>query len=128
MADTLTYSQSGHKFTWKGKTYGGNAKTYSGNGTRKNKPASQCVRDHGPIPRGKYKLGKIGSHPKLGTNVIKLTPEDTTVMCGRSNFYIHGDKKSPAPQGNASEGCIVTPLSIRLMISKEKITEMEVVK
>jgi hypothetical protein len=126
---TIQYSQSKAQFTYEGKTYGGKPTTYAGKGNYKNSAASQCVRDNGPLPRGKYKIGRLEAHhPKLGKHVIKLTPENNLLMCGRSHFYIHGDKVPPAKQGDASDGCIVTPLSIRFMIRDKKITELEVVK
>jgi hypothetical protein len=126
---TIQYSQSKAQFTWEGKTYGNPPSTYSGNGKWKNQSASQCVRNHGPLPRGKYNIGKmLRSHGSLGKHVIPLTPQNNLLICGRSHFYIHGDKIAIALRGTASDGCIVTPFTIRKMIDDNKISELEVVK
>lgn len=92
-------------------------KGYAGAGSLKNDPASQCVSDLGPIPRGEYTIGSIGDHGPSGQlrRSLPLTPSPANNMCGRSNFLIHGD--SAANPGWASGGCII----IRERDLREKI-------
>lgn len=86
---------------------------YSGAGSLKNDPASQCVSDLGPIPRGEYSIGAIGDYGPSGQlkRALPLTPAPSNAMCGRSNFLIHGD--SAANPGWASAGCIIIGREIR---------------
>jgi hypothetical protein len=122
----IQYSQSQSHFIWNGKIYGISPSTYSGRLPWKNKSAGQCVKNYGPIPRGFYKIGAPTELKRntLGPFVLPLTP-DGAAMCGRDHFYIHGD--SVSHPGQASDGCIVTTRTIREMINKNKITELEVV-
>jgi len=76
---------------------------YAGAGQLKNDPASQCVSDLGPIPRGWYTIGIATSKPAPVT--LPLKPDDTNDMCGRTGFLIHADNVQRP--GWASEGCIV---------------------
>jgi hypothetical protein len=43
---------------------------------------------------------------------IRLQPDNSTDVCGRSGFFMHGDNST----GVASEGCIVMPLAVRQRI------------
>jgi hypothetical protein len=123
----LTYSQTHAQFTWQGKKYGHPPSTYSGSSKYHNNPDKQCLKDNGPLPRGKYKIGKYIAHNhKLGWFVLPLTPDASNSMCGRGHFYIHGDNK--AKNYTASEGCIITTRAIRNMIVRDKIKELEVVR
>jgi hypothetical protein len=91
-------------------------KGYSGNGKGRLNPAMQCVKNVGVLPANTYKLTHCqdymhGSTPRPCSFV--LTPTDTSKMCGRNDFLIHGcqcctscDKTSP-PCGSCSAGCIV---------------------
>lgn len=63
----------------------------------------------GPIPRGRWKLGQPYHSAKTGPLSIPLSPLPGTETYGRSAFLIHGDNK----EGDASEGCIVAPRSVR---------------
>lgn len=89
---------------------------YSGSLSKggKNDPSKQCERDIGPIPRGRYTVGPPGPGPSPYS--LRLTPDSSNQMCGRSNFLIHGD--SVSHPGDASEGCIILSRSEREAIVK----------
>jgi hypothetical protein len=89
---------------------------YSGSLSKggKNDPRKQCEQDIGPIPRGLYRIGPPGPGPSPYS--LRLTPDPSNDMCGRSNFLIHGD--SISHPGNASEVCIILSRSEREAIVK----------
>jgi hypothetical protein len=98
---------------------------YSGNGEYKNNPDFQNIPMHGPLPCGKYTIGSIESnHPKLGPDVMELTPDPANQMYGRSGFFIHGDSK--VEPGTASDGCIIFNRIVRIGIAASKDTQLEV--
>lgn len=101
------------------------AQGYSGHGEGKNNPAAEGVRNTGPIPAGKWKVGPAYQHPRKGGCVLPLTAALGTSTHGRSGFLIHGD--SLVNPGTASEGCIVLPYQARERLSREKVTELHVV-
>ena len=75
---------------------------FAGRGDHKNKSASECVLNFGPIPRGLWNMVEwIPHHPTAGPKVIRLQPQPDTVVCGRSGFLIHGGGS------NSSQGCII---------------------
>lgn len=77
---------------------------YAGAPGYKDNPGYECLKDKGPLPRGKYRMaGPIAHHPVAGRYVIRLTPCSGKAMCGRDGFLIHGDNG----KGTASHGCIV---------------------
>ena len=107
-----TYSQKTGYLTRGGHTY---SKTgYSGAGVGKNNPAMQDKRAVGPIPRGKYKIGKARDTDLHGPHVMDLTPDGHNAL-GRTEFLIHGD--SVSHPGTASQGCIILPRAVREKIS-----------
>ena len=63
-------------------------------------------------------------HLHCGTYVIRLEPDPSNNMCGRSGFLIHGDSKTHP--GSASQGCIVLPIKYRkdMWTSGDKILEV----
>jgi len=69
----------------------------------RNDPAFSCLKDKGPLPPGLYTMYDGRNH--ITVNSIKLEPLDTSVMCDRDNFYIHGGNAA----GTASQGCIILP-------------------
>ena len=76
-----------------------------------NDPANECVKNNGPLPRGKYTIGAPYNSTKTGPYTLPLIPDCSNNMCGRNEFRIHGDSgKHP---GAASEGCIVTDFNTR---------------
>lgn len=88
---------------------------YSGKGDGKNNPQFQGVVDVGPIPQGRYTIGEpILKTPLHGPYVLPLTPATSNIMFGRAGFLMHSD--SIVHPGEASEGCIVCPYSLRIEI------------
>ena len=98
---------------------------YSGSGAGKNNPAAQQMRNIGPIPRGRYTIGKGYTHKSKGPVCMRLTPDATNEMFGRRGFLIHGD--SIHEPGTASNGCIVVGRMARLEIATSGDRELEVV-
>lgn len=89
-------------------TYG-----YAGAYYGKNSPASESVRNIGPLPAGFYTI----ESPRDTVHspfTLPLLPYADNEMFGRSGFLIHGDKIG-AP-GTASQGCIILSRDIRHMI------------
>jgi len=89
---------------------------YSGAGAGKNNPEMENVHDVGPIPRGRYRIGKPVDTVTHGPRVLPLTPFPENKMFGRSGFLMHGD--SVVNPGTASEGCIVQP-----RFARERVAE-----
>jgi peptidoglycan hydrolase-like protein with peptidoglycan-binding domain len=92
---------------------------YSGKqGIWQNNVAYEREKDHGPIPRGIWKMknsaemAEIRSTPT--SNTIPLVPMPETSTYGRHSFLIHGDHITEP--GTASEGCIVLGKDERLKI------------
>jgi hypothetical protein len=87
---------------------------YSGSPEGKNNPLMQAIHDVGPIPVGFYTMqGPVDSHVH-GPYAIPLEPDQLNEMFGRTGFMCHGD--SVVEPGNASEGCIIMPHAVRVMM------------
>jgi hypothetical protein len=99
---------------------------YAGKGNAKNDPDQQCVADMGPIPRGYYNIQPAVTHPKLGPVAIPLDPDTSNTMCGRSGFFMHGDKVSDP--GNASEGCVIMKRTTREGVDASDDKRLQVVR
>lgn len=84
---------------------------YAGRDKGKNNPEMQNVKATGPLPRGKYKIGKPYDSEKVGPFALPLIPDPSNEMFGRDDFRIHGDSKK-AP-GTASHGCMIFPRDVR---------------
>ena len=98
---------------------------YSGNSGYCNKPDFEHVRDYGPIPRGRYRIGHAHYSANTGSYSMNLTPVDHHAH-GRTLFRIHGDsRKLP---GGASHGCIVLPLDIRKKIAESGDIHLQVTR
>lgn len=119
---TWTFAQKSGVLTHNGKFI----KTgYAGFGEGKFNPSMQCVRNVGPLPRGKYIMkALILKHQTCGEYVIRLEPDPGNNMCGRSGFLIHGDSKTHP--GSASQGCIILTIKYRkdMWNSGDKILEV----
>lgn len=100
-------------------------KGYSGFNEYANDPTKVKEKAKGPIPPGKYKIGKAYQHDHLGPVVMNLDPLPGTDTFGRSLFRIHGDNSTPAPF-DGSWGCIVASRPIREAINKSQDRVLEV--
>jgi hypothetical protein len=99
---------------------------YSGAPGAVNNPGQEYVHSIGPIPRGRYHIGRLeGHHGHLGPNVMHLTPVGHNAY-GRTRLYIHGD--NAALNHSASEGCVILPRDIRLRIAHSRDHTIEVVR
>ena len=98
---------------------------YSGKGPDKNNPASEAVKNLGPLPTGRYHILPPVDTMTHGPFVLWLTPDPGNDMMGRSGFGIHGD--SIVAPGTASEGCIILPRFARDRIAESGDAELEVV-
>ena len=92
---------------------------YSGFEEGKNNPAMEAVVNVGPIPQGRYTIGKAYDHPHLGPCVMNLTPIKHYALF-RTDFRIHGDNMTH----NASHGCIILNHDIREMIAANPDKEL----
>ncbi|RRZ90277.1 tlde1 domain-containing protein [Erwinia sp. 198] len=92
---------------------------YAGAPGYKDNPEYECLRNRGPLPRGKYRIvGVPFTHKKAGRFTLRLEPDKGNSMCGRDNFLIHGDsRKDP---GTASNGCIILAPEHRKTIWESK--------
>jgi hypothetical protein len=88
---------------------------YSGRGVGLNNPAEQAVEDVGPIPQGEWTIGRFfDDEGGKGPLVAHVTAAPGTETYGRSGFMIHGDNE--AANHTASEGCIILPRGLRVMV------------
>lgn len=83
-------------------------------GEGKNDPSTQATRNVGPLPVGFYRIGPPIHHPTAGPFTLRLEPDPSNEMFGRSGFLIHGDSAVP---GAASKGCIVVSREVRGLIA-----------
>lgn len=119
-----TYHQRSHYMSKNGRKV---ANGYSGNGDAKDNPSKQHVKNHGPIPRGKYRIvGKPFHHPHTGPYTLRLQPAGANKMFGRDGFMIHGD--SINHPGQASDGCIILSRSARQEIWESGDKTIEVIE
>lgn len=86
---------------------------YAGRYEGKNNPAMQDVKETGPLPVGWYDMKEERDHPDLGPAAIQLVPRVENQMFGRNDFWMHGERKPPAPTGFASKGCIIQSRPVR---------------
>ena len=98
---------------------------YSGNGYGYNNPAAQVVKKVGPIPQGKYTIDPSCTDAQVGPCAMRLVPDPTNLMFGRSGFFIHGD--NAAMNRTASEGCIVLSRTIRELIAGSSDFDLTVI-
>lgn len=96
-------------------------KGYSGHGIGKSNPHWVDVHEAGPIPPGRWRIGKPRDTQTHGPYVLPLTPEPETDTHGRGSFLIHGDSlHSP---GTASLGCIILARDVREQIGENLATD-----
>ena len=113
------YSQSSGRLTHDGEMAGTG---YSGTGKGRNNPGMEDHQNLGPIPRGRYRIGRAYDTASHGPHVMALTPIEHNAR-GRSGFLIHGDNR----RHDASKGCIILPRDIRDRISSSGDDVLEVV-
>lgn len=88
---------------------------YAGHGTGLNNPDFQAVKSTGPIPRGKWEIGKFFDNPgHLGRIIAALRPVEVKMLYGRGGFFIHGDNSKG--DNSASDGCIILSKKLREFI------------
>jgi len=97
---------------------------YSGRDPWRNNPAGKSVVDFGPIPPGKWRIGRPYKHAILGPCVMNLDPIAGTETFARSGFRIHGDNA----RHDASHGCPILGPSLRTLIAASGHTVLEVVE
>ena len=89
---------------------------YSGKGVGLNNPNFQWQHDVGPIPQGRWVVGKFFDDlGGKGPVVAYLSPADATETFHRSGFMIHGDNSEH--NHSASEGCIILGPGLRRMMA-----------
>jgi hypothetical protein len=92
---------------------------YSGRGAGLNNPLLQNHPGLGPIPQGKWIMGKfIDDIGHKGPIVTHLSPVEGTNTFGRDGFMIHGDNMHR--DDTASEGCIILAHDLRELIAKSE--------
>lgn len=109
----FTFEQATGKFSNGGELL---AIGYAGHGAGKNNPEAQELSNIGPIPAGRWKIGKPFDHPHLGPLTLPLVALEGTQTFGRMLFRIHGD--NPEHIGASSDGCIILPRDVREQIQK----------
>ena len=83
------------------------------------------MEDIGPIPPGRYRIGKPYTHSRLGPLTMNLYPAKENEMYGRRDFRIHADSiKKP---GEGSDGCPTASHDVREMIGRSLDRYLDVV-
>ena len=118
-----TYRQSTGELALDGKIVGVG---YAGKGIGKNQPSMQSVPDCGPIPQGTYTIGAAVDTADHGPFAMRLYPDPSNEMFGRSGFWLHGD--SVVHPGDASEGCIIMPLAARVNVHESGDRRLRVIE
>jgi hypothetical protein len=96
---------------------------YSGAGLDRNNPNRESIRDSGPTPRGRYRIGAPENTAAHGPHVLRLTPVGHNAL-GRSGCLIHVDNTSHS----TSRGCIILGPDVRHSISQSGDTDLEVIR
>ena len=98
---------------------------YSGKGEGKNNALMQNVRDVGPIPCGLYTIEPPADDPKVGAYAMRLTPDPSNQMFGRTDFLCHGDNM--LGNESASEGCVILNKIVRYRMWQSGVRCLRVV-
>lgn len=101
-----TYAIASGALSRDGETCG---RGYSGFGEGRDNIGKVKVPMVGPIPPGRYRIGKPYAHARLGPVTMNLDPMPGTDCFGRSLFRIHGDNATH----DASHGCIILSRILR---------------
>lgn len=94
---------------------------YAGKRGGRNNPSCESLKGYGPLPRGRYWVGRAYHHPRLGRWTFPLAQVEGETF-GRSAFRIHGDNQAH----DASQGCIVLPLGCRMHLAECGVSRLEV--
>lgn len=95
-----------------------------------NNSALERIPNVGPVPQGNYTIGPqrtITITTSSGTvlpGAMRLAPDGSNWMLGRSGFIIHGGNMQSR---TSSEGCIIQPPSIRDQIGNSGDRTLRVV-
>lgn len=87
----------------------------------------------GPLPRGTYIVGSLGSHGKVGLNSMFLDPTYATAQKILSlhrtpyEFYMHANAFNKLPS-SSSEGCIVICHAARMFVGNGIAKILEVMR
>ena len=119
-----TYSQTSGAFRGGVGTTVIVSRGYSGAGEGKNNPMLQAKPNVGPIPQGRWTITAIFDSAAHGPRCLRLAANPGTVTFGRDGFLIHGD--SMARPGEASQGCIILPRSVREYVWQSGDRHLEV--
>ncbi|PZO60398.1 MAG: hypothetical protein DI635_15475, partial [Pseudoxanthomonas suwonensis] len=92
------------------------ARGYAGRGDCLNRPECVSQVGGGPIPPGRWKIGRPYDSKRVGKFALPLTPGEDTATHGRSAFRIHGDNRKL--DNSASSGCIVLPRRVRERVAR----------
>ena len=98
---------------------------YSGNGIALNNPSREGERDHGPIPRGRYRIGPAYHNETKGVLTMNLIPDGHNAR-NRTLFRIHGDNSHV--NHTASDGCVILSNPYRQRIAASPDHTLEVVE
>lgn len=93
---------------------------YSGKEPCTNVPATEVIKDWGPIPTGSYRILDAVDHETCGPVSLPLEPNAMNSMYSRSNFLIHGDNADHT----ASTGCIILSRPTRDEISASECRDL----
>lgn len=89
---------------------------YSGHGPGLNNPAEQSDANIGPIPAGTWTIGPPAKDDDTGPLSLLLAPDPATQTFGRTGFRIHGDSLKAPGERQASHGCIVAAVNVRVAL------------
>lgn len=106
------YSQATGTLAWNARVIATGG--YAGRNAGRNNPAMEQIRNIGPIPRGRYRIGLPRNTREQGPHILDLEPVGHNAL-GRTEFMMHGDSRDRP--GQASHGCIVFPLHVRQRVA-----------
>lgn len=119
-----TYHQRSGQLFHNGRLIG---RGYSGDGPGPsdgcNNPSMEAVRNRGPIPRGRWRIGPPHRSRRVGPHAMALGPVGHDAH-GRTAFMIHGDDRD----NDASRGCIILSRILRQQISASGDPVLEVLE
>jgi len=79
---------------------------YCGSGQCRNNAGTQCCKNCGPCPQGKWRISAEITYHNM-PHCYALSPIGTEKCPARDGFLIHGGDGTTCAAGNPSDGCIV---------------------